>query len=148
MISQLLANRELWTAVLANLTAQIWKVLWVSYKERRLAGDRLFETGGMPSSHSAAVTALATSIGLRHGLDSASFAVSVIFGAIVIYDATGVRQAAGMHAHMLNDLARELQHILTEGFQPRTLQTLLGHTVPQVIVGVILGLAIGLVFNL
>lgn len=141
-MSGLLANRILLSALLANVLAQIWKVIWVSYKEKRFALERLFETGGMPSSHSAAVASLTTAVGIDEGLDSPAFAISAVFAAIVLHDAAGVRQAAGMQAHVINDLVRELHHLLDEKFPKQVLRTLLGHTVPQVIVGAILGVLV------
>lgn len=144
----LLANVPLLAAVTATLLAQVVKVLLVLATERRWAPERMLETGGMPSSHSASVAALATSVGLIHGLDHPYFALAVVFGSIVMYDATGIRRAAGQHAALLNDLVEELAHLFDEGFQPRALKTLLGHTYPQVAVGALVGFATGLVFGL
>ncbi len=123
--------------------AQVFKVLLVLLTERRWAFDRLLETGGMPSSHSAAVTALATGMGFSFGWDSAQFAIAAVFGSIVMYDATGIRRAAGMQAELLNELVQELADVFDEGFQPQALKTLLGHTYPQVIVGGLLGILTG-----
>jgi uncharacterized protein len=148
MLSGLFTNRILWTAVLADLLAQLWKVTSASVQERRFAAERFVETGGMPSSHAATVTALAAAIAMRYGMGSVEFAMAAIFAAIVLHDAAGIRQAAGKQADLINDLVLELQHILTEGFRGRTLRTLLGHTIPQVMVGALLGLIIGVVLNL
>ncbi len=140
MLGSMASNVPLVAAVLATCTAQILKVLLVLLTERRWAWARLLETGGMPSSHSAAVAAVATSLGMLHGWNSPLFAVAAVFGSIVMYDATGIRRAAGRQAEMINDLVRELSHLFDEGFQPRALKTLLGHTYPQVIVGALLGI--------
>ena len=140
-------NVPLVAAVVASLAAQVFKVGLVLATERRWAPERLLETGGMPSSHSAAVAALATSIGLIFGLAHTYFAIAVVFASIVMYDATGIRRAAGQQAELLNDLVEELSHLFDEGFQPRALKTLLGHTYPQVVVGALLGLATGLVLG-
>jgi len=144
----LLANTPLVAAFAATLIAQAFKLALVLATERRWAPERLLETGGMPSSHSAAVAALATSLGLIYGLGHPYFAIAVVFATIVMYDATGIRRAAGQHAELLNDLVEELSHLFDEGFQPRALKTLLGHTYPQVVVGALLGLATGWVFGL
>jgi len=144
----LLANTPLVAAFTATLIAQAFKLALVLATERRWAPERLLETGGMPSSHSAAVAALATSLGLIYGLGHPYFAIAVVFATIVMYDATGIRRAAGQHAELLNDLVEELSHLFDEGFQPRALKTLLGHTYPQVVVGALLGLATGWVFGL
>ncbi len=139
----LLENVPLIAAVIATAIAQILKVVLVLATERRWAFERMLETGGMPSSHSATVAGLATSVGLVEGWGSPFFALALVFGGIVMYDATGIRRAAGMHAQMLNDLVDELAHLFDEGFQPQALKTLLGHTYPQVVVGAIIGVATG-----
>lgn len=125
------------------MAAQLAKVVLILVMEKRLAMDRLTETGGMPSSHSAAVAALATSCGIQYGLQSPYFAISIVFGSIVIYDATGVRRAAGRHAEILNSLIQEMSHLFEEGDKPKALKTLLGHTYPQVVMGTLLGVLIG-----
>ena len=143
-MNSVLTNSALLTALVATVAAQLFKVLLIAVTERRLALGRLLETGGMPSSHSAAVTALATSLGLKFGWNSAQFAVAAVFGSIVMYDATGIRRAAGVQAELINDLVQELAHLFDEGFQPQALKTLLGHTYPQVLVGALLGISTAL----
>lgn len=138
-MAELLANEPLWIALAATLVAQIVKILIVAATERRFAPERLLETGGMPSSHSAAVTGLAISIGIGYGWSSPLFAIAAVTGGIVMYDATGIRRAAGMQAQLINDLVDELAHLFDEGFQPQALKTLLGHTYPQVLIGGLLG---------
>lgn len=144
----LLDNAPLIAAISATVAAQVVKVLLVLLTERRWALDRMLETGGMPSSHSATVTALAVTIGMTEGLGSTLFALAVVFAGIVMYDASGIRRAAGMHAQLINDLVQELAHLFDEGFQPKALKTLLGHTYPQVLVGALLGGLTGLWFGL
>ena len=134
-----MTNVPLWTALAATAVAQILKLLIVGATERRFAPERLLETGGMPSSHSAAVVALAISLGIREGWGSPYFALAAVFGGIVMYDATGIRRAAGMQAQLINDLVEELGDLFDEGFRPQALKTLLGHTYPQVLVGAVLG---------
>ncbi len=145
MLRELLSNRILWTAVAADVVAQVLKVLLAFVLERRWAPDRFLETGGMPSSHSAAVAALATGVGMVKGWGSVEFALAAVFSAITMYDAAGVRRAAGLHAQMLNELVQELEHLFQEGYEPEALKTLLGHTIPQVVVGAILGIAVALI---
>jgi acid phosphatase family membrane protein YuiD len=147
-MTSLVTNIPLWAAVFSVVVAQSLKVLLVLATERRWAFDRLLDTGGMPSSHSAAVAALATSLGVAHGWGSPYFALAAVFGSIVIYDATGIRRAAGMQAELINELVQELAHLFDEGFQPQALKTLLGHTYPQVIVGALLGIGTGAVIAL
>ena len=140
-MAELLGNRILRGAALATFVAQLIKVMITLVLERRLALERLPETGGMPSSHSAAVAALATGMGVIYGWGSPYFTLAAVFGSIVIYDATGIRRAVGMQAALINSLVTELAHLFGEGFQPQVLKTLLGHTYPQVFVGAALGVA-------
>ncbi|MDY7023780.1 MAG: divergent PAP2 family protein, partial [Cyanobacteriota bacterium] len=101
----------------------------------------LVTTGGMPSSHSAFVSALATSVGQTVGWGSPEFAIAVVFAFIVMYDATGVRQAAGQQARILNQIVDELFQEHPQ-FNEDRLKELLGHTPVEVIVGLALGVVI------
>jgi Uncharacterized protein conserved in bacteria len=141
-------NGPLVAALVATVVAQLLKLVIVGASERRFAPDRLLETGGMPSSHSAAVTALALAMGLEQGWSSPFFALAAVLAGIVMYDATGIRRAAGMQAQMINDLVEELGHLFDAGFQPQALKTLLGHTYPQVLVGAVVGFATAMVLAL
>jgi uncharacterized protein len=138
-------NQLLWTAIAASTLAQIVKVLLILLADRKWQPARFLETGGMPSSHTASVAALSTSCGLQFGFDSPYFAIAAIFGMIVMYDATGIRRASGMQAELLNDLVAELRQLLTEGFAPKPLKELLGHTYLEVFVGLLLGITVALV---
>lgn len=135
-------NQLLWTAIAASTSAQVIKVLLILIFERKWQPLRVLETGGMPSSHTASVAALSTACGLEFGFDSPFFALSAIFGMIVMYDATGIRRASGMQAELLNDLVAELRQLLTEGFAPKPLKELLGHTYLEVFVGLLLGILV------
>ena len=97
----------------------------------------------MPSSHSAVVTSLATMVGKDNGIDSAIFAVSLIFACIVMYDAAGVRRAAGKQAKILNKIV-ETPGLTNLQVQERLVEVL-GHTPTQVIVGAIIGVVVGLI---
>ncbi len=129
------------------VAAQIAKVLLILLTDRRWAPERMTETGGMPSSHSATVSALCTSTAINFGVESAHFAIALVFGIIVIYDATGVRRAAGRHAEILNELLEEFSHLFEEAKRPKALKTLLGHTYPQVFVGSGFGIAMGFIVD-
>jgi len=135
-------NYILLSAVVAGSMAQIIKVIITFFTEKKIIWERLIETGGMPSAHSAAVSALTVSLAMTYGWDSPFVAISCVFAYIVMYDATGVRQAAGKHAKVINELIDELSHLFDEGFQPKTLKTLLGHTLPQVFIGALLGILV------
>lgn len=128
-------------AIAACLIAQVLKIPVELGTHGKLNMRALVETGGMPSAHSAFVTALATGVGQTLGWASPEFAIAVVFAVIVMYDAAGVRQAAGKQARVLNQIIDEFfqgEHQFTE----TRLKELLGHTPFQVIVGSILGVAI------
>lgn len=143
-MKELLTNPILMTAIAANFLAQIMKALIVLFIDRQWNSERLFGPGGMPSSHSSFVAALATGVAVVNGTGSALFAVTFVFAVIVMYDACGIRRAAGKQAHLLNELVEELGHVLDEGFKPEALKTVLGHSLLQVVAGLILGVSVGL----
>ncbi|KAL3644450.1 hypothetical protein CASFOL_009630 [Castilleja foliolosa] len=128
--SSFLANYPLISAYLAFAIAQSLKLVASWYKEKRWDMKQLVGSGGMPSSHSATVTALAVAVGLREGFGGSLFAVSLILAFVVMYDATGVRLHAGRQAEVLNQIVYELpaEHPLAE---TRPLRELLGHTHSQ-----------------
>lgn len=138
-MEDLILNRILWLTLAVTMTAQALKVLIVLLIDRRLDMKRLGETGGMPSSHSAAVSCLAMSMGFTQGFGSPFFTISAVLAVVVIYDATGIRQAAGKHAEILNEISSELADLIEHGYKPQTLKTLLGHTYPQALAGIFLG---------
>ena len=105
-------------ALAACFAAQVAKVGLEYYLEKRWDPARLFGTGGMPSSHSAFVTGLASSLGTKHGLGSDIFAVAFVLACVVMYDATGIRQHAGKHASVLNMIITELPPEHPAGRQP------------------------------
>ena len=107
-IGNILDNRVLLVALVACLIAQALKLVVEIVKNRKLNVRVLVTTGGMPSAHSALVTALAAGVGQTLGWASPDFAVAMIFAIIVMYDAAGVRQAAGKQARILNQMIDEL----------------------------------------
>ncbi len=142
---ELLANRVLWSALMASLVAQSTKLIWVYGRTGKLDFRVVTQTGGMPSSHAALVSALALGVGLQEGWDSLLFAATVIFALIVMYDAAGIRQAAGKHARVLN---RMMETLGDGDFEEPYLKELLGHTPLQVIVGSLLGVSCILISRL
>lgn len=137
----LLENRVLFAALLAWLFAQILKVVFVFKKEKRLDFGRLVGSGGMPSSHSALIMAMATAVGKQTGLDSVSFAIAAVVALVVMYDAANVRREAGRQAELLNRIVQELYR--ENHLNQEKLKELLGHTPVEVAAGAILGIAIG-----
>lgn len=128
-------------AILAWAIAQFFKIVSWAFVSRELNFKRLVEPGGMPSSHSAFVTSLATGIGIREGFDSALFALAAAFSLIVMYDAAGVRRAAGKQARVLNIIIEDLNR---RQLHPERLRELLGHTPFEVLIGALLGVIVAL----
>jgi acid phosphatase family membrane protein YuiD len=129
--------------VVAWLIAQVIKVIEDSARHRRLDLRRLASAGGMPSSHTALVVSLTTVIGSKRGINSPEFALSAIFSVVVMYDATGVRRAAGRQAAVLNRIIDDLFH--QEGIKEERLRELIGHTPVEVIAGGLLGFLVAVV---
>ena len=127
---------------IAWATVQLFKFITDTIKNKRVNFKRLVETGGMPSSHSATVTSLMTAIGLSEGFNSPIFAVSFVFSIIVMYDAAGVRRAAGKQATILNQLINSKQVYIDTN---EKLKELLGHTPFQVFVGAIYGIVLSII---
>jgi uncharacterized protein len=155
----LLMNFPLWAAIAAIFFAQFVKVPIHFIASRKLNWSLLTSTGGMPSSHSAAVTALSTGVALETGLNSAIFAVSAVFAIITMFDATGVRRQAGEQAIVLNRLVSDFNRFVEEAKvwqkkaeqeKRRELKELLGHKPIEVFFGGLTGilLTLGLHFVL
>jgi len=136
-VNALFDNPVLTACVLAWFVAQFSKPLIHFVHSRRINLRYLFTAGGMPSSHSAVVVALATSIGLDSGLSSVAFALAAVFAAVVMYDAAGVRRAVSLQARVLNRMLTEV--LEAQQFNERRLRELIGHTPFEVFVGALLG---------
>lgn len=139
-IEQILNNKVLITCVTAWFIAQLLKQIITFYKTKKIDMTRFVGAGGMPSSHTSFVMALATSIGKIYGWSSPLFAMSIIFAFIVMYDAAGVRRAAGYQAKVLNMIIDDLTHHKPLGNE--RLKELLGHTPKEVFAGALLGILI------
>ena len=143
MIAELLQNRVLIAAVSAWVVGQFLKFPLEYLLNKRWNWGILFSSGGLPSSHSALVTAVALSIGFQDGFDTSIFALAVAIGMIVIYDAAGVRRQAGIHAERINEIMKNF--IESRRFPEEDLKEMLGHTPFEVITGVLLGVLISFV---
>lgn len=122
---------------------QAFKVIFDLVKTKKFNFKRIMGAGGMPSSHSAVVTTLSTMIGKEFGVESPMFAMSLIFACIVMYDAAGVRRAAGKQAKLLNKIVETPG--LTGVEVSERLVEVLGHTPMQVVVGALIGIIVGLI---
>ena len=133
-----LNNKVLIITFLIWAIAQGIKVVLGVIREKRFNFKWFIGTGGMPSSHAAGATALATTCGLELGFDSVVFAFAVVFAVVTMFDAQGVRRSAGQQAAILNKI---LDDIYWEGkIEENRLMELIGHTPLQVIIGFLLGL--------
>ncbi len=131
-------------AFTVSVLVQVYKFLAHLLLTGRLHLARLFQTGGMPSSHSAAVGALSTLVFLSEGASSPLFGVTLFFSLVVMYDAAGLRRAAGLQAAILNRLLEEHRE---RKLRERRLLELLGHTPFEVFVGAALGIAFALAWE-
>ena len=152
----ILYNFPLWISLAAIFFAQFIKVPLHFLTTRHLDWSLLTSTGGMPSSHSAAVTALSTGVALETGLDSPVFAVSAIFAIITMFDASGVRRQAGEQAVVLNQLVADFNRIIEDAKdwpkkdkqeKNNELKELLGHKPIEVFFGGLTGIILALVIH-
>jgi hypothetical protein len=143
IFTPLVNNKILMTTLLAWVIAQTIKVGIGVISQRRFDFRWFVGTGGMPSSHAAGASCLATATGLQYGFDSAFFALAAFFALVVMFDAQGVRRATGKQARILNKITEDIywQGRIDEG----RLRELVGHTPIEVIVGFFLGIAIAVV---
>lgn len=137
--------KAIWVPLVAWFIAQFIKVIMHLVRKKRFDPSFFWSPGGMPSAHSALMTALATTIGLQYGFASPLFAVSMAVAFIVMYDAAGVRRTVGYHSTMLNKMLDELFKGDKE-FSQR-LAEIIGHTKWEVFAGAMLGIALGIVFT-
>ena len=139
----LLANRVLLAALTGWFVAQVFKVILTFIIHKRWDFSRMFGSGGMPSSHSSFICALATSVGISRGFQSVEFAISVALALIVMYDAAGVRRSAGKQAAAINKIIQDMMK-RSSGLTQMHLKELIGHTPFEVVVGALLGVLVGI----
>ncbi|MGP7816306.1 divergent PAP2 family protein [Niallia sp. 01092] len=154
---ELLYNFSLLASLAAIFFAQFVKVPITFFITKKIDWSLLTSTGGMPSSHSAAVTALTTGVALESGVNTPLFAVAAIFAVITMFDATGVRRQAGEQAIVLNQLVSDFNKFLTDakGWQNKPeqqkrkeLKELLGHKPIEVFFGGLTGIALTLILDM
>lgn len=136
-------NKYIYVPFLLWFGIQLFKVIYDLVTTKKFNFKRIMGAGGMPSSHSAVVMGLATLIGKYEGVDSPIFALAFIVAFVVMYDACGVRRAAGKQAALLNKLVETPG--LTSVQVSERLVEVLGHTPVQVFVGALIGIIVGLV---
>ena len=147
----MVSSRIFLSAFFSWFVAQLIKVAVETVRgehhgSRDILATLVWRTGGMPSSHSSMVTALATAVGFKYGMSSPVFVISLFYGLIIIRDAVGVRRSAGVQAQALNSLGRQLAE--THGIDFTPVREVSGHTPAEVSVGMLLGFFIAVAFSI
>ncbi len=146
ILRQLYSNDILWVSIFASSLAQFLKPLTYWWRTKEFDWHYISATGGMPSSHSALVSAMGTGLGLVYGFDSPYFAIVVVLSMIVTYDAQGVRRQAGEHARAINEIIAEL--LSGKEISEKEFQEVLGHSRMEVLAGVLFGIVVMLAWKL
>jgi len=141
IFNEIVHNKCIYVPFLLWMSIQIFKVISELIMNKKLDVKRIVGAGGMPSSHSAVVCSLATLVGKQYRFDSGIFAIAMVMAFVVMYDAAGVRRAAGKQANIINKIL-ETPGLTTIQVQEKLVE-MLGHTPIQVFVGAILGILVG-----
>lgn len=141
-LQKVINNKFLYVPLIVWFCIQSFKVIYELATTKKFNFKRIIGAGGMPSSHTAVVTTLAAMVGKSEGFDTPIFAMALIFSLVVMYDAAGVRRAAGKQARLLNKIV-ETPGLSGVEVQERLVEVL-GHTPLQVLVGAVIGIAVGL----
>ncbi len=144
-IIELLQNKIFVSAVIGWLVAQVLKTLIHFILTKKLVAERIVGSGGMPSSHSATVCALAAATGIQYGGGGFEFAVTIMLAIIVMYDAMGVRRETGKQGQVLNEMLEVFTNMGKQISAEAKLKEFVGHTPLQVLMGAILGIAIAVI---
>lgn len=149
ILQALINNRILTSAVIGWCVAQVLKTVIYMILNKEFVAERMVGSGGMPSSHSATVCALATSCYIECGPSSTQFALAAVFAIIVMYDAMGVRRETGKQAKLLNEMLIVFQDMGNKFKTPQEkLKEFVGHTPLQVVMGAILGVTLTIIIYL
>ena len=144
IFQQFITNKFIYIPLLLWAGIQIFKVIYDLVVTKKFNFKRIMGAGGMPSSHSAVVVSLAVLIAKEQGVNSSMFALALIFAFVVMYDASGVRRAAGKQAKLLNKIV-ETPGLSAVQVQEKLVEVL-GHSPKEVFVGALIGLIAGLIF--
>lgn len=142
---ELIQNKIFMSAVIAWTVAQVLKTLIHLFFTKKFVAERLVGSGGMPSSHSSTVCALATAVAIQYGAGSFEFAISSIFAIVVMYDAIGVRRETGIQAKVINEMIELFSHMGKGMSVQDNLKEFVGHTPLQVLAGAILGIVFAVI---
>ncbi len=138
-------NHVLFVGIVGWFSAQFIKILLELLRTKKINLDLLMASGGMPSSHSSFTMSTATAIGYAEGFDSSIFALALVFSFVVMYDAQGVRQAAGNQARIINIIVEKIED--SGIVMDKKLKELLGHTHLEVLAGAVLGIVVGVIMK-
>ncbi len=144
-LADMFSNKAFLAGLLGWFVAQFSKTIIYFIVNKKFRIERMFGGGGMPSSHSATVAGLTTAVGMLHGGDSIEFAIAFCFSIIVMYDAMNVRMETGRQGKVLNDMLEIFKNMGNNISPEERLKELVGHTPTQVLVGCLLGVAVGVV---
>ncbi len=144
-LAELSHNRIFMSAALGWLVAQVLKTMIYTIINKQFVAERMVGGGGMPSSHSSTVCALAVATGMEYGGGSFEFAIAAMLAIIVMYDAMGVRRETGIQGRVLNEMLEIFTNMGKEISAEAKLKELVGHTPLQVLMGAILGILIALI---
>ena len=143
MNNNILSNPVFWSSLLSMLIAQLLKCFVEARINHKFSFKPFITNGGMPSSHAASVTALATSVGIIYGFGSTLFVICLFFALIVFNDAINVRLETGKQAQTINEWSKILEELFSkDGFKEEHFKTLVGHTKLQVLWGIVLGIVV------
>lgn len=146
-LKEIFSNTAITIPLITLIVTQLMKVIYDLKKYKKINIRRVVGSGGMPSSHAAYVTSLATIIGIKEGWDSLLFGIAFAFAVIVMYDAAGVRRAAGKQAQVINKIIMESQMSGRLTNLDVKLKELIGHTPVEVVIGAIIGVLFGFLFS-
>lgn len=146
ILIKIFENKVLMIPLMVLLITQVSKTIYFSIKNKKIDLFTLITTGGLPSSHSALASSLSTVVAKVNGITSTEFAITVILAMIVMYDASGIRKAAGEHAKILNEMLEEKEYYNSKEY--KKLKELLGHTKFEVFIGFLTGIFLTIIiFN-
>ncbi len=143
IFNQIINNKCIWLPIMLWFVIQTFKVITELVRNKKFNVRRILGAGGMPSSHSAIVCSVAVCVGKEYGFNTGMFALAVIMAFIVMYDAAGIRRAAGKQARILNKIL-ETPGLTTVEVQEKLIEAL-GHTPVQVFVGALVGIIAGII---
>lgn len=148
-VTEFFSNKILISGIIGWATAQVLKTIIFLVINRKFQLERLFGDGGMPSGHSATVTAVAVSTGIECGLSSPLFAIATIIAIVVMHDAMGVRLETGKQAKVINEMMGFMEKLGgTELSYEEKLKEFVGHTPAQVGAGLVLGIVVAILVHL